>query len=105
MPAALDRIYRINRIFPWADGHLNLDKSFVGHLTSRALPVRRSYFVNFVHAVQKILSLVALINHQVFAGYPGSCLADLVQCFFDMRIDLKIYGFAGNAQGILNGEG
>jgi len=32
MPAALDRIYRMNRIFPWADGHLNPNKSFVGDL-------------------------------------------------------------------------
>ena len=65
MPAALDRIYRMNRIFPWADGHLNLNKSFVGDLllgiTPHALPIRRSYFVNFVHSVQKILSLVALL--------------------------------------------
>ena len=25
MPAALDRIYRMNRIFPWADGHAWLE--------------------------------------------------------------------------------
>ena len=62
MPAALDRIYRMNRIFPWADGHLNLNRSFVGDLTPQAIPIRRSYFVNFVHSVQKILSLLALGN-------------------------------------------
>ena len=64
MPAALDKIYRTNRIFSWADGHLNPNRSFVGHLllgiTPQALPIRRSYFVNFVHSVQKIPSLVAL---------------------------------------------
>ena len=46
--------------FPWADGHLNPNISFVDHLKPQALPIRRSYFVNFVHSVQKILSLVAL---------------------------------------------
>ena len=61
MPAALDRIYRMNRIFSWADEHLNLNRLFVGDLTPQALPIRRSYFVNFVHSVQKILSLVALM--------------------------------------------
>ena len=64
MPAALDKIYRTNRIFSWADGHLNPNRSFVGHLllgiTPQALPIRRSYFVNFVHSVQKMPSLVAL---------------------------------------------
>ena len=36
MPAALDRIYRMNRIFSWADGHLNLNRSLVGGLIPRS---------------------------------------------------------------------
>ena len=64
--------------FPWAHGHLNPNISFVDHLTPQALPIRRSYFVNFVHSVQQILSLIALgrlrfDNAQWPSGSPLLC--------------------------------
>ena len=90
--------------FPWADGHLNPHISFVDHLTPQALPIRRSYFVNFVHSVQKILSLIALLWHFGSEDPSISVLHYSIVLALALKFDWSSYSHSISSAGIGSGH-